>query len=475
MKPDFCSIGIFLANIQSAIAVITLYEKMLRLQIPYSRVLLNPRDFDPSDFDSLLKHFIEVSRNHPLVMEIFNNHIQYLLFVRDGQPYWASVSTGDAFTGLSLKEFFSKIRRAQFPQIVVYFTTLTLYHSLIVYLQKKPDLKVSSSLVDLDDLLDKTESENKSALITAYQPGNLLMLRFQDGKEMACYHERAEGRPDEANIREDFLVKVYTLTTHRPFEINLFTDLAVTHSEDSRPLPENFQGSVLSFYLSQAPKIVVKLKNRPLKTYPFNGKEMSIGRLPKNDIVIDNLSVSRRHAVIQRTKKGYKVNDNGSKNGTFLNGKQIEESLLKDGDVITIGKYQIVFQAPTCEESSMDSLDQTVIIPNFHKDGAPGSNHAHLNVSPDTPPKLFRRSNNENYPLEKETTLIGKEKDADIRIAGLFSPRVSLKITRRGNDYIAQKFKGRKSPVINGVEMEEKILDEEDLIAIGPEEFVFKR
>jgi pSer/pThr/pTyr-binding forkhead associated (FHA) protein len=448
---------------------------MLRLQIPYNRVLLNPREFDPNDFDSLLKHFIELSRKHPIVVEIFNDYIQYLLFLREGQPYWAGVSGGDGFSGITLKEFFAKIRRTQFPQIVVYASTLTLFHSLLVYLQKKPDLKVSSSLVDLDDLLDKTEQAGKSALITAYQPNNLLILRFQDGKEIATYHGHTDDKPLEASVREEFLVKIYTLTTHRPFEINLFTDLAVTHSEDSRPLPEDYRGTVSSFYLSQPPRLVVKLKNRPLKTYPMNSTEMTIGRLPKNDIVIDNLSISRKHAVIRSTKNGFTVCDNGSKNGTFVNGEQIQEVLLNDGDVITLGKYQIIFQVPTCEESSMDTLDQTIIIPNYHSDCKKEELKVQFPAVVDTIAKLFQRSNNEHYELKRETTVIGMSKDADIRLPGFSFAGVTVHISRRGDDFMFQKVKGRKKVTINGEEMDEKILDPEDLIAIGSEEFVFKR
>ncbi|RPJ58761.1 MAG: FHA domain-containing protein, partial [Dehalococcoidia bacterium] len=379
--------------------------------------------------------------------------------------------------------------------------------SLLVYLQKKPDLKISSSLVDLDDLLDRTQDEHRNAIVTALQPDNLVLLRYKDGQAVACYHGLSFRKAQHADSREDFLVKVYTMSTHSTFEINLFTDLVVTHSEDARHIPQDFQGTIASFFVSQPPKLVVRLKDRPLKTYTFTGKQLTIGRLPENDIVIDNLGVSRQHAVIHSWKSGYHVKDLGSKNSTFLNGQKIDSAELKNGDVITIGKYQILFQILTGEPGTAQTMDQTMIIPGFRSGpqmdfpGADAGAGAGLGGSasaggsfgaggrggsgnrggscgaggnPGTP-RLYRRSDNEEFVLDKDRTVIGRGKDTDIRLGGLFAPRVTVEISRTGDDFTLQKTGGHRDVNINGESMAEKVLEEEDLIAIGSEEFVFKR
>jgi len=81
----------------------------------------------------------------------------------------------------------------------------------------------------------------------------------------------------------------------------------------------------------------------------------------------------------------------------------------------------------------------------------------------------------EEYPLTKEKIVIGRTKDADIKIGGIFGPRVKVEIVKADTDYILQKVDGSSSVKVNGEEMEHKILEEEDLITIGKEEFVFKR
>ena len=77
------------------------------------------------------------------------------------------------------------------------------------------------------------------------------------------------------------------------------------------------------------------------------------------------------------------------------------------------------------------------------------------------------------YLLEKQKTVIGRAKNADIRIRGLFAPRVRVEIVRTGDDYVLRS-NGRGRIRINGEETREKTLEREDLIAIGAEEFVFK-
>jgi len=445
---------------------------MPRLQIPYTSVLMDPADYECEHFESVLRKYLSDRGGDPVVVEVFNEHAQYLAFIREGQIYWCCSSDPDGFKGLTVREYFSSLRRTQFPKVIVYSVNLLLFHSLIIYLQTKPELKVSSTLVDLDELLDRIESEKRNALVTALQPGNLVMLRYKEGSAAACYHGLSTGASGETTRREDFLVKVYTMSTRAPFEIRIFTDLVVTHSEDSRQLPSDHEGPVSSFFLSQPPKLVVKLKNRPLKTYNFTGKQITIGRLPENDIVIDNLSVSRKHAVIHSVRAGYVVRDLGSKNGTLLNGEKVESGELNGGDSITIGKYEISFQVDTGEEGTPETLDQTVIIPRYRSEACAGpAEHTAIAVAEE--PRLYRRSEQEEYPIDESGIVIGKAKDSDIRLKGLFAPRIRVNIFRSGSDWVLQS-DSRKNVKVNGEKMEEAVLQEEDLIAIGSEEFVFK-
>jgi pSer/pThr/pTyr-binding forkhead associated (FHA) protein len=69
----------------------------------------------------------------------------------------------------------------------------------------------------------------------------------------------------------------------------------------------------------------------------------SIGRSPDCDIFLDDVTVSRQHAVLIRQNDGFVIEDQGSLNGTFVNRRRIESAQLAHGDELQIGKYRLTF------------------------------------------------------------------------------------------------------------------------------------
>jgi pSer/pThr/pTyr-binding forkhead associated (FHA) protein len=71
--------------------------------------------------------------------------------------------------------------------------------------------------------------------------------------------------------------------------------------------------------------------------------ETTIGRSPDCGIFLDDVTVSRKHAVLVERDDGFFVEDQGSLNGTFVNRKRVESAQLEDGDELQIGKYRLTF------------------------------------------------------------------------------------------------------------------------------------
>ncbi|WP_446663765.1 FHA domain-containing protein [Flexivirga sp. B27] len=71
--------------------------------------------------------------------------------------------------------------------------------------------------------------------------------------------------------------------------------------------------------------------------------EVGVGRHPSSDIFLDDVTVSRRHAVFRRTDAGYAVTDVGSLNGTYVNGQLVDSHDLTTGDEVMVGKFRLVF------------------------------------------------------------------------------------------------------------------------------------
>jgi len=70
---------------------------------------------------------------------------------------------------------------------------------------------------------------------------------------------------------------------------------------------------------------------------------ITIGRAPDNDIFLDDVTVSRKHARFDYTDLGWSIHDSGSLNGTYVNRQRVDVIALKDQDEVQVGKYRFIF------------------------------------------------------------------------------------------------------------------------------------
>jgi len=89
------------------------------------------------------------------------------------------------------------------------------------------------------------------------------------------------------------------------------------------------------------PKIVVLIDGVTIKEMQLTKDRTTVGRRPYNDVVIDNLAVSGEHAVFRLASGVVSVEDLGSTNGVYVNGQAVTSSVLRDGDVVELGRYQV--------------------------------------------------------------------------------------------------------------------------------------
>jgi pSer/pThr/pTyr-binding forkhead associated (FHA) protein len=106
---------------------------------------------------------------------------------------------------------------------------------------------------------------------------------------------------------------------------------------------ENGQAELADFGIKGPALVVRSGGGRAGETFPLGTEETTIGRSPDCDVFLDDVTVSRRHAVIKRKSNQLEIDDLGSLNGTFLNRRRIESGELSDGDELQIGKYKLTF------------------------------------------------------------------------------------------------------------------------------------
>ena len=79
------------------------------------------------------------------------------------------------------------------------------------------------------------------------------------------------------------------------------------------------------------------------ETFPLDRDRMTIGRNPDAEVFLDDVTVSRNHAMVITRPDGHYIDDLGSLNGTYVNKRRIESHHLVDGDELQVGKYKLTY------------------------------------------------------------------------------------------------------------------------------------
>lgn len=182
------------------------------------------------------------------------------------------------------------------------------------------------------------------------------------------------------------------------------------------------------------PRMVVSIDGVVIKEVTFTKERTTVGRRPYNDVVIDNLAVSGEHAVFLMNGDDVEVEDLGSTNGTYVNGKAIKRQPLRNGDTVELGKYKIRF----LHEEPGHDYEKTMVfkpgmLPPLAKPAASAPVVLSAAVRVMNGPAAGRE-----VALTKVVTTIGK-------------PGVAVaSITKRHNGFVLAHVEGGDFPLLNG-------------------------
>jgi pSer/pThr/pTyr-binding forkhead associated (FHA) protein len=234
------------------------------------------------------------------------------------------------------------------------------------------------------------------------------------------------------------------------------------------------------------PTITLKFKENVLSEFQLDkGQAMTIGRKDVNDITIENLAVSARHAKIDSVGDGYLLTDLQSKNGSFVNNQNVTSHWLKHGDIITIGKHTLVFgheEEAAQADAAPSAMDQTMVMDTeqyrsmLSKGGGNEANKA-LDEAP--PAILSYLSGGEGeVELTGKLIKIGKNSGSDVVVSGLMVGQTAATISKRPDGYFLSYVGGMAKPKVNEAVVKESVkLNEFDTIELGSVklQFVLKK
>lgn len=112
-------------------------------------------------------------------------------------------------------------------------------------------------------------------------------------------------------------------------------------------LGETNEGDALgaSGQAGDGPSLVIRTGGRAGDSFTLDGERFTIGRDTDSDVFLDDVTVSRNHAVVVRRADGLHIDDLGSLNGTYVNRRRIDSHALIDGDELQIGKFKLTYLA----------------------------------------------------------------------------------------------------------------------------------
>lgn len=207
------------------------------------------------------------------------------------------------------------------------------------------------------------------------------------------------------------------------------------------------------------PKLILKFDERELQECHVGNQPIAIGRLPDNNIVIDNPAVSGRHARVYREGDHYVLEDLKSTNGTFVNEKPVARHTLLESDVVLVGKHTLVFThkggepAETAKPLSVPDIGGTMALDTVKQKhllsgldfGRPSPARDSDNNPKTAIPTAQGRigsikvvsgnTGQSEYLLAAVTTMIGKSDTAQIRLKGWFKPKIAAAIARKGEGF----------------------------------------
>ena len=230
-----------------------------------------------------------------------------------------------------------------------------------------------------------------------------------------------------------------------------------------------------------------------VKTYESDTPSISIGRLPENEIPLASISISRRHAHIERDGANqYTISDLNSLNGILVNGKKIKKGPLSHGDKISIGKYSILFEVAP-EDANPDETD-TFNIPEEKANVQNAVENSEPNKTeekeedveeiqvPETPadektviPVLIDTNKHVVYKIDKNVMTLGSSEKDDIFVEGFLVSDGHVVIENDGKEILIHGKKPMGRFKINGKKVNKHKLVHKDQVEIGTSIFRYMK
>ncbi len=334
---------------------------MKQCLFPQGKILFDHKPFSREVFEITLDEIYKAR-------DKFTGYIQFekgdesllFLFFLKGAVYAAGDSIDCKHEDILIRDLFNRLSgENEMPLTVsLHETDPVLLKEMLIVLQREPTTKAATNLIDLEDILEKIQSEAADALIVLEKHDRYNFFFYKDGKGVMshCADTDFERETNEANMPVIEQVLLYAYPSDlTPVEALVYQDISTSPAADSGSLSHveliNMLYDLKDVESLSTARVIVKddKKNAVrliIAAGPHKGSTLRaqipcvIGR-KQADIYIKDKHVSRRHAHIIELEGKFFIEDLDSTNGTYVNDKEIKVCELSQGDTITVGETSL--------------------------------------------------------------------------------------------------------------------------------------
>ena len=391
---------------------------------------------------------------------------EHFLFLHQGKAHSAGALEDDRFSMKAFSEFFSAVSGAK--SVSFCRTDPAILLCTAVLFRKAPSAQIPARLLNSEELLYAIRETGKDAVLVVRNGDARTLVFCKGGEPAALYAADGEQFPDAATVADRI---VGYLAVIAGCQLDLYDEIKLKPAAGAGQPLESYVAAVAAVAAAApkaaketpVPSLVVRLGDRVAFRFPVVADESVIGRGEGADLPLDNVSVSRRHALVKRRGSTLTVEDLGSENGVLFKGKKVKSAELAPGDEFSIGKYTLIYPRYASQAEGIATS-----APRATNPGLRGEETMMMNNSKN-PPAVFEHRG-QKFKMGGLIFNIGKADDAHLRIAGLFVAGIHVRILRDPvGGHVLQHVGGIRRVLVNGTAVKSAVLKDGDEIKIAGE------
>lgn len=466
-------------------------------KLPHQKVYFEGRPFATGMITRCLRLLAESHDHKEGYVVVDTDDATFYGMLRGGWVARAGQFTGGRPFELTPEIFTEIAEGAEGARFSLFGAEPALLDCLEVVLTQPPALQGAARYLPLADLDRTLRREGRDGLVTVGTSREMHLAVVRAGVPAKLYTCDPLAPVATGTILEQmdrFILRHEKSGTEDQVTLALY-DRAVTHA----PL---VPGTAATEDKEGRFRVTVLLGERTIESRELTSPVTTVGRIVGNDVVIDNLGVSRHHCALVYTSDGLVLEDRGSLNGLVVNDRVVRRARLNVGDVVLVGKHKLVLgraEAPAEAPKPPQAFEPTLALDSkMRPDLAPrrksSRSAAKAAAEPAVAPVLrFARpsavqmearrkgprlvsNSGDGYAVGAPGVTIGSDEGSDVKVGGFLLKRQLARIVKDGTGRYRILALSRVSrPRLNGETVsDEEILLDGDELRIGPERFTFE-